>query len=73
MVADHEIDVIDKRQLANRSADELLLELMQQLYELDQPMEIFRALDADLHRAYRLARRVSKRGGGRSKEEKPKA
>ena len=65
--------LIDKRQGANRSADELLLDLMQQLYELDQPMEIFRALDPDLHRAYRLARRVGKSGGGRGEKKPPQA
>jgi len=62
-------DLIDQRQGANASADELLAELMQQLYELDEPMEIFRLLNPDLHRSYRLARRIGK-SGGRSKGNK---
>ena len=64
--------LLDKRQATNATAEELLRELLQQLYELDQPMEIFRALDPDLHRAYRLARRVGKSGGSRSKGEDKK-
>lgn len=49
------------------STDDLLLAFMQQCYELDDAMEIFRALDADLYRDYQKARRVGKSGGGAGK------
>lgn len=69
--------LIDKRQLAGLTADQLLAELMQQLYELDDPMDVFVALNPDLHQAYQLARRVgrsrgrSKRKGGEGSGEGP--
>ena len=52
------------------STDDLLLDLMKQCYELDDAMNIFRVLDADLHRDYLTARRVGKSGGGGGKKKK---
>ena len=49
------------------SSDDLLLAFLQQCYELDDAMEIFGVLDADLLRDYAQARRVGKSGGGKGK------
>ena len=58
--------LIDQRSEGNKSASDLLSELMQQVYELDKPMEVFRFLNKPLYRAYKKARRVGKTGGGSS-------
>jgi len=55
--------LIDQRAGSNQSADELLRDLMQQVYELDKPMEVFRFLAPDLYAGYKRARRVGKAGG----------
>ncbi|GAB3575065.1 hypothetical protein GCM10027345_09860 [Hymenobacter daeguensis] len=55
--------LIDQRGQGNQSIDELLLALMQQVYELDKPMEVFRFLNPSLYAAYKRARYVGKRGG----------
>ena len=55
------------------TTDTLLKNFMQQCYELDDAMQIFRVLDADLHRDYLTARRVGKSGGGKKpKDNGPK-
>ncbi len=59
--------LIDQRSQGNQSASDLLRDLMQQVYELDKPMEVFRFLDPALHKAYKRARRVGKTGGGKGK------
>ena len=56
------------------TTDDLLKDFMKQCYELDDAMNIFRVLDADLYRDYLTARRVGKSGGGGKKDggsEKP--
>jgi len=58
--------LIDQRSGGNQSATDLLRELMQQVYELDKPMDVFRFLNKPLYRAYKKARRVGKVGGGGS-------
>jgi hypothetical protein len=56
--------LIDQRSQDNQSADDLLLVLMQQVYELDKPMEVFRFLNPSLYAGYKRARRVGKPSGG---------
>ncbi|WP_210513763.1 hypothetical protein [Hymenobacter terricola] len=56
--------LIDQRSEGNQSASDLLLVLMQQVYELDKPMAVFRFLNKPLYRAYKKARRVGSTGGG---------
>ena len=55
--------LIDHRSEGNQSASDLLVALMQQVYELDKPMQVFRLLDKPLYRAYKKARRVGRVGG----------
>lgn len=57
--------LIDQRSEGNDTAVDRLLEVMQQVYELDKPMEVFRVLNPDLYRAYKKARRVGSTGGGK--------
>ncbi|WP_046245309.1 hypothetical protein [Hymenobacter terrenus] len=56
--------LIDQRSGSNKSAEDLLQDLMQQVYELDKPMEVFRFLNPSLYDAYKRARRVGNSGGG---------
>ena len=56
--------LIDQRSQGNDTAVGLLDALMQQVYELDKPMEVFRVLNPDLHNGYKKARRVGSTGGG---------
>ncbi len=51
-----------------RSTGALLRDFMQQCYELDDAMEIFRVLGEPLYNAYRLARKVGKSGGWKKKK-----
>lgn len=60
-------DLIDDRSGDNQSAESLLRATMQQVYELDKVMKIFKLLNPDLYRAYRKARFVGKRSGGGKK------
>ena len=55
--------LIDQRSQGNATAVDLLRALMQQVYELDKPMEVFRLLNPALHSAYKKARRVGSTGG----------
>ncbi|HEX8329554.1 MAG TPA: hypothetical protein VF629_18600 [Hymenobacter sp.] len=55
--------LIDQRSQANQSTSDLLRDLLQQVYELDKPMEVFRLLNLPLHQAYKKARRVGSTGG----------
>ena len=55
--------LIDQRSEGNQSASDLLLALMQQVYELDKPMDVFRFLNPSLYSAYKKARRVGSTGG----------
>lgn len=57
---------IDQRSQGNDTAVDLLRALMQQVYELDKPMEVFRLLNPTLHSAYKKARRVGSTGGSAS-------
>ncbi|MBF9223424.1 hypothetical protein [Hymenobacter ruricola] len=59
--------LIDQRSEGNQSAEDLLADLMQQVYELDKPMEVFRFLNRPLYDAYKRARRVGSSGGKGSK------
>lgn len=59
--------LIDQRSGGNQSATDLLQALLQQVYELDKPMEVFRFLNQPLYDAYKTARRVGKTGGGKGK------
>ena len=52
--------LIDQRSGGNASATDLLRALMQQVYELDKPMDVFRFLNRPLYAAYKRARRVGK-------------
>ncbi|MBF9222967.1 hypothetical protein [Hymenobacter ruricola] len=54
--------LIDQRSQGNEAASDLLSELMQQIYELDKPMAVFRLLHPTLHSAYKKARRVGRVG-----------
>lgn len=54
--------LIDQRSVGNQSASDLLLALMQQVYELDKPMQVFRLLNKPLYSAYKKARRVGRIG-----------
>lgn len=54
--------LIDQRSQGNETTSELLRELMQQVYELDKPMEVFRFLNPPLFSAYQRARRVGSVG-----------
>lgn len=54
--------LIDQRSQGNESASTLLLDLMQQVYELDKPMQVFRLLNKPLYNAYKKARRVGSVG-----------
>ena len=56
--------LIDQRSQGNQSTSDFLRELMQQVYELDKPMDVFRFLNPPLHNGYRRARRVGHSGGG---------
>lgn len=56
--------LIDQRSQGNQSATDLLADLMQQVYELDKPMDVFRFLDPTLFDGYKRARRVGRTGGG---------
>ena len=60
-------DLIDDRSGDNQSAESLLRATMQQVYELDKVMKIFKLLNPELYRAYRKARFVGKRSGGGKK------
>ncbi|WP_201977317.1 hypothetical protein [Hymenobacter rubidus] len=57
--------LIDQRSQGNQSASDLLRALLQQVYELDKPMEVFRFLTPTLYAAYKQARRVGKTSGGK--------
>ncbi|MDO7874623.1 hypothetical protein Q5H93_07755 [Hymenobacter sp. ASUV-10] len=61
--------LIDTRSTANQTTDDLLDELMQQVYELDKPMDVFRLLNKELYTGYKKARRVGSMGGGKGGEE----
>jgi hypothetical protein len=56
--------LIDQRGQGNQRADDLLHDLMQQVYELDKPMDVFRLLNPSLYAGYKRARRVGKASGG---------
>ncbi len=58
--------LIDQRSQGNQSASDLLHALMQQVYELDKPMDVFRFLNQPLYDGYKRARRVGSLGGGKS-------
>lgn len=60
--------LIDQRSGGNQSVADLLRALLQQVYELDKPMEVFRLLDQPLYDAYKRARRVGKAGSGGGKK-----
>lgn len=57
--------LIDQRSAGNQSASDVLLAVMQQVYELDKPMEVFRVLNPTLYSSYKRARRVGSTGGGK--------
>lgn len=57
--------LIDQRSEGNQSASDVLLQVMQQVYELDKPMEVFRVLNPALYSGYKRARRVGSTGGGK--------
>jgi hypothetical protein len=65
--------LIDTRSTANDTADDSLDELMQQVYELDKPMDVFRLLDKELYNGYKKARRVGKMGAGKADAGTPPA
>ena len=67
--------LIDQRSQGNQSTSDLLRVLMQQVYELDKPMEVFRVLNPALHSAYKRARRVGSTGGSKGDDsaKSPKA
>lgn len=54
--------LIDQRGQRGETASGLLRDLMQQVYELDKPMEVFRLLNKTLYGAYKKARRVGSTG-----------
>ncbi|WP_310392378.1 hypothetical protein [Hymenobacter sp.] len=54
--------LIDQRGQGNQSASDLLRALMQQVYELDKPMDAFRFLNRPLYDGYKRARRVGSTG-----------
>ncbi len=58
--------LIDKRSTGNQSIEDLLTEMMQQIYELDKPMDVFRFLNKPLYDGYKKARFVGKRSGGKA-------
>ena len=60
-------DLIDDRSSDILSAEDLLKATMQQVYELDKVMKIFKVLNADLYADYRKARKIGKRPGGSKK------
>lgn len=59
--------LIDQRSTANKTADDLLLDLLQQVYELDKPMEVFSLVNKTLYDGYKKARYVGSTGGGKKK------
>jgi hypothetical protein len=58
--------LIDQRSQHHDTAVGRLNVLMQQVYELDKPMEVFRVLNPELYGAYKKARRVGSTGGAAS-------
>lgn len=64
--------LIDQRSTAGQTADDLLRELMQQVYELDKPMGVFSLLNKPLHDGYKKARYIGSTGGGGKKGVKKK-
>jgi len=62
--------IIDGRSSDNRTADQLLKATMQQIYELDKVMKIFKILNPGLYKDYRAARRIGKRSGSSKKKGK---
>ena len=58
--------LIDQRSTANKTVDDLLTDLMEQVYELDKPMEVFRFLNEELYIGYKKARRVGGRSGSQA-------
>ena len=65
--------LIDQRSTANQTVEDLLTVLMQQVYELDKPMEVFRLLNEELYAGYKKARRVGRSGGGKAPVATPPA
>jgi hypothetical protein len=61
--------IIDARSTGHTSADDLQRELLQQVYELDKRMEVFRLVNKELYTGYKKARRVGDMGGGKSSQE----
>ena len=61
--------LIDERSTANQHTADLLRELMQQIYELDKPMDVFRYLNKELYEGYKKARRVGNSGGAPGRPE----
>jgi len=55
--------LLDERKGAGRTVADLLRAFLQQVYELDKPMQAFGLLAPDLLRDYRQARRVGTSGG----------
>ena len=64
--------IIEDRSSDNRTAEELLKATMQQIYELDKVMKVFKILNPGLYKDYRKARRVGKRSGSSKKKGKGK-
>ena len=58
--------IIDQRSQGNETTSDHLRELMQQVYELDKPMEVFRFLNPPLFSGYQRARRVGSAGSSKS-------
>lgn len=56
--------LIDERKGAGNTVADRLRAFLQQVYELDKPLEVFRLLDPALFRDYRQVRRVGTAGGG---------
>ena len=57
--------LIDQCSEGNQSASDVLLEVMQWVYELDKPMEVFRVLNPVLYSGYKRTRCVGSTGGGK--------
>ena len=66
-------DLIDDRSGDNQSVDDLLKATLQQIYEQDKVMLVFKVINPDLYRDYRKARRIGTRGGGGKKKDKPQS
>ena len=60
--------LLDARQNANATYEEVHEAQMDQIYELDKAMSVFEAVNPELHKGYKAARALVDSGGGKAKK-----